>query len=164
MIDNVIGDFMKIIKLFPYLLAIIIGIYLGKVVIDGYKSKESLQTVFNDSEKYYVIEQGVYSSMDELKQNTSKLTYYIYNEEDGLFYVYLGITKNKDNQKKLSSYFKELGYEVHEKEIFLDNKNFSNVINDYDEMLKKTTDKNAIKTIYLQVLSKYNELVISDEY
>ena len=155
---------MKIYNILPILLAIIIGTLIGKYIIDGYKFKSEVVTVFNEEETYYVIQQGVYSSVQSMKENTSKLTYDIYTLEDGLYYAYLAITKNKNNGQKLMNYFKELGYEVYLKEIKFENKEFSNAINAYDEMLKKTEDKNAIKTIYLQVLTKYNELVANDEY
>lgn len=155
---------MKLFKIMPIFLGIVIGSVFGVTIIKDYKSKEKLTSVFNNSDVYYVVQKGVYSNIDDLKKDNSSLTYYIYTIEDGLYYVYLGITKNKQNLHKLTNYFKELGYDVIESEISFSNQNFSNILTDYDEMLKKTDDKNAIKTIYLQVLAKYNELVVDDEY
>ena len=49
------------------------------------------------------------------------------------------------------------------KELDVNNKKFNEVLNQYDALLKETTDDKAISTICNQVLSKYEELVINVE-
>ena len=75
------------------------------------------------------------------------------------YYVYIGMTQNQENVKKIKEYYQMLGYIVDEETFSIEHKNFLDVLKKYDEMLNATTDKNAIASIINDVLSKYEELV-----
>ena len=64
----------------------------------------------------------------------------------------------------LKGYFANLGYNIYVKEIEINNSSFMEVLVQYEEMLRNTDDEKTIRAIISQVLSKYEELVISDEY
>ena len=65
--------------------AIIIGLILGKNIYDGY-AKE-VDDVFNEKrlENIYLIQYGVYSTIESMEENTKKLkSYFYYNEDEEL--------------------------------------------------------------------------------
>ena len=92
----------------------------------------------------------------------SEFEHYIYNKEEGKYYTYIGITQNKENAIKIQEYYKKLGFDTYIKEKVTDNKKFLTVLNQYDEILTKTSDEGTINTICNQVLSHYEELVNGD--
>lgn len=156
---------MKVKFIFPLVLAIGIGFVYGKLMFNQYDSASSIKTVFNDkSEKLYFIQQGVYSSKESMEKNTTNFPYYIYDLIDNQYHVYIGITKLAENAEKLKEYFEKKGYIIYVKELNVNNQEFLDSIDSYDELLSKTNDGKAIETILNQVLVKYEELIKTGEY
>lgn len=155
------GDIMKK-NLLLIGIGLSIGIYLGYLMIHTYQTEEIKPvSISSNIEKLYFIQIGVYSNLDQMKEELKNLSYYIYTKEGNLYYVYVGITKEKTNQKKLKEYFNQLGYDIYIKELEIENKEFNEILSQYDKLLKETTDHQAISTICNQVLNKYEELVIN---
>ena len=77
------------------IMALIIGFFLSNFFINQYKDYNGIKTV-GLSTNLYFIQYGVYSSKELMEQNTIQLENYVYNLKDGMFYVYVGITKNKN--------------------------------------------------------------------
>ena len=146
--------------LFPILVALIIGLFLSYVFLNQYEDYNGL-VVSNNTDNLYFIQYGVFSSMESMEENTMKLQNYIYNIDNDLYYVYIGITKHRENADKIINYYNSLGYEVLIKEYSISNKNFLSHLETYDEVLKSTSDSMAISSIINQVLMKYEEVVIS---
>jgi uncharacterized protein YneF (UPF0154 family) len=155
---------MKTKLIVPIILCIIVGFFMGQFLINQYDNKEKVTPVFNDQEKVFFIQQGVYSSKESMEKNVTDFAYYIYNIENEKYYVYIGITKESENVEKLKGYFKDIGYDIYVKEITVSNSKFLEALNQYDILLSKTTDKATIKAVCSQILAKYEELVIGDEY
>lgn len=155
---------MKIKVIFPMLLCIIIGFFMGKFMFSQYDDKEDLKLVTDTGTNLYFFQQGVYSNEESMKQNTMNLPYYIYSIIDNKYYVYVGISKDEKNTEKLKGYFNSLGYNIYVKEIKIDNDAFMVVLDQYEEMLKNTDDDKSIAAIISQVLAKYEEVVIEGEY
>ena len=133
-------------------------------MLNQYDGKEKVEPVFNTGEKVYFIQQGVYSSKESMETNVTDFAYYIYNIENDKYYVYIGATMDNKNITKLQGFYKDMGYDIYVKEVNITDEAFLQVLNQYDILLNKTTDKPTIKAICSQVLSKYEELVIGDEY
>lgn len=146
------------------IVCLVLGIYMGYIMFNSY-NKEEIKPVSISSkiEKFYFIQVGVYSSLEQMKQSLTNLEYYIYTKEKDLYYVYVGITKMEENRDKLKEYFNKLGYDIYVKELEIDNKNFNDVLSQYDNLLKETTEEKVIATVCNQVLNKYEELVINVE-
>ena len=153
------GDNMKK-YLFTFLSALVIGFLISNFFLKQYKSYDGIK-VSGTGEKLYFIQYGVFSNLESLEENTINLQNYIYNEADNFYYVYVGITKNEENANKIVDYYKKQGYDTLIKEFQITNKNFINILEKYDEILKETSDNTAISSIINQVLSKYEEVVIS---
>lgn len=146
--------------LFTFLSALVIGFFLCNFFLKQYNGYDGIK-VSGTGEKLYFIQYGVFSSLESLEENTISLQNYVYNEKDNLYYVYVGITRLKENADKIVNYYNSLGYDAIIKEFDITNKKFLNLLINYDEVLKNTTDSTALSSIINQVLAKYEEVVIS---
>ncbi len=155
--------YMKLKGLYPIILCIVVGGLMGKFMLDQYAMSEKDATASLTSDTVYFIQQGVYSSKESMEESVTNIAYYIYSEQDGKYYVYVGMTLKSENAEKLKSYFNGLGYDIYIKEFMISNESFLEVLQQYDLMLENTEDTNTISAICSQVLGKYEELVLSDE-
>ena len=143
---------------FPISVSLILGIGMAYFIIKQYEEMPAL-AVSSEAETLYYIQKGVYSDLDNMKNNMKEFSHYIYNVEDNQYYAYIGVTTNKDNAVKIQNYYKSIGYETFLKDKITDNEDFINVPRQYDVLLSKTNDNESIETICNQVLDKYEELV-----
>ena len=146
--------------LLTFLVALIIGFFLSNFFLLEYAVFGG-QKVSLTGESLYFIQYGVFSSLESLEEKTISLQNYVYNKQDNLYYVYVGITKEKDNAEKIVNYYKKLGYDAIIKEFEITNQKFLDLLVNYDEILKNTEDETVISSIISQVLIKYEEVVIS---
>lgn len=141
-----------------YILTIIVSLLVG-LLLSNYMLKKyensSIMPVFSETQNAYLIQQGVYSSYENMRNNTSNLSDYIYSNIDGMFYVYIGMTLDLDNVSKLQSYYKNKGIETIVKTTILNDSSFIDSLKQYDLVLKQTSDNSTIKEICKLVLSKY---------
>ena len=145
---------------FSITVALIIGFFLSSAFLKQYNDYNGIK-VNNIGENLYFIQYGVFSTLESMEENTISLENYIYNIDDNKYFVYIGITKNLSNKNKIINYFESLGYKVIVKEYGITNKEFLNLLDNYDSTLKSTDDKTAISSIINQVLIKYEEVVIN---
>ena len=75
-------------------------------MLNQYENKQILHS-FKSGKDLYFIQYGVYSTEENMKNNAKNLNYYIYNLNDGLYYVFIGITSNEDNANKLKDILKK---------------------------------------------------------
>lgn len=146
--------------LFTFICALIIGFLLSNFFLKQYGGFKGIK-VYNGGEDLYFIQYGVFSNLDSMEKNTINLQNYVYREEEGLYYVYVGITKLEDNANKIVDYYKNEGYETIIKEYGVSNKNFIEELQNYDDVLKNTSDNMVVASIINQVLVKYEEVVIN---
>lgn len=144
------------------ILAILIGVILGKNIYDGY-AKE-IESTFGEKEtkEVYLIQYGVYSSNESMLENTKELKNYFYYKKDDKFYVLIGITSNNELKEKIINSY-DLDTDVYMKKIKIDNVTFLETLKQYDNLISNTDDKNTIITAEKQVLSKYDELILRSE-
>jgi hypothetical protein len=104
----------------PLISAIVIGLLLGKYFFSQYEGK--IEKVFQSDEKIYVLQQGVYSSIENVKKYVTKLDYYITHHDGDYYRVYAAITHNKDNVSRLEEYFVSKGNDIYVRELTTSNK------------------------------------------
>lgn len=144
--------------------AILVGFLMGKFMLNQYNSEYELAPVFNqNSDRYYFLRQGEYENYDDMEKNMMGFDYYIYEEKEGKFLTYVGITKDYDNMMKIQGYFTNAGYTIYVTDVHFSNEAFSILIDQYDQMLRETEDNQTIKGICSQVLAKYEELVLNSD-
>ena len=146
--------------LLTFIIALIIGFFLSNFFLKQYEDYSGIK-VSNKGETLYFIQYGVFSTLESLEESTIGLQNYVYNKQDDLYYVYVGITKLKENAEKIVNYYRTIGNETIIKEYGITNKSFLELLENYDTVLKNTNDETAISSIINQVLVKYEEVVIS---
>ena len=139
------------------LIGSLIGLRFGQIIFKNYKGKEYL----NETGNIYYIQYGVYTSNEAALKNSSSLDNYKIVENDDKYYVYYGITKDLDNYEKIAGNMKELGYDNYREEIVVSSKSFLETLEQYDMLLRETTDNSIVNAICNQVLTSYEELVLN---
>jgi hypothetical protein len=152
---------MKVKFIIPIIISILIGYVFGKVIFNSYNN--NINKVFNNGEKVYFLQQGVYSSVQTMETNTTKLANYIYQKEGNYYKTYVAITKDINNVNKLKETFKKLGNDIYVKEMTINNGDFLNLLDQYDQLLYTSNDNINILAITKQILTKYKELVVDNE-
>ena len=94
-----------------------------------------------------LMQETFYSAIKNIHkfQNNSSLKTWLYK-----------IAKNK-----WINYYKKNGYNTIVKQYSITNKNFINELKKYDDIIKNTQDETAIISVENEVLTKYEEVVIS---
>ena len=140
-------------KILPIILGLVVGLIFTKLFYTSYNAKAA----FNENVNVYVFKQGVYSSVESIKENFN-LNYYIYEKNNDMYHVYAAFTTNSNNVNKLKGFFENLGYSIYVKEINIPANNFTETLKQYDLLLEKTEDEKTIEAINANVLSVYEEV------
>ena len=151
---------MKYKFLIPIALSIVIGLFFGKVFFDNYKS--SSLTVFDEKDKVYMLQIGVYSSEEKMASSFKNYDKYLYIDKDDGIHLYVGITKDKEIASRIKDYYEKKGYSIYIKESILDNQSFLSILGEYDKIIGITGD-NDLKGIEEIVISNYKEMVLESE-
>lgn len=138
--------------------SIALGAIAGIVLNNTYKEK--LSTSFlNEGKTYYFIQEGVYSSTSSMQENTKDLLVKTVDSKNDKQYVYLGITRDEKNAKKLKEIYENKGYQIYIKEQNLSNEEFYNNVTQFDILINSTNKESEILTIEEVVLANYEELI-----
>lgn len=132
---------------------------MASYLFKQYKYDAKITSVFNNNEVVYLIQQGVYTTLDSMKENMTSFSYYIYSKENDKYYSYIGITKSDNILNKLEEFYKNKGYSILSKQISINNKEYINILEQYDNLLATTTNEDTINAIMMQALTKYEEMV-----
>ena len=126
----------------------------GLVVGNNLYNKVDLSTiqVFSEKNNYYLLEEGVYSKKEIMQSETRDLNPKVYEEKNGKYYVYVGITGNKDNAEKIQNIYKDSGFNIKINEI-------SN-LKQLDILINNTNNQDEILTIEEVVLSNFNKKIL----
>ncbi len=145
--------------LFTFLLAMVIGFFLSNFFIKQYDNYTGIK-VTGKGEELYFIQYGVFSSLESMEKETISLENYVYNINENMYYVYVGITGKSENANKIVNYYKNLGYETIIKKYSIANSKFLEELINYDNILLNTDDTTVIASLISQILIKYEEVVI----
>ena len=151
---------MKYKFLVPIVFSIAIGLFFGKAFFDIYDS--SSLTVFDEKDKIYMLQIGVYSTENAMKSSFKDYKKYLYIKGSDGYHLYVGITKNSQIAKRIKEFYKDEGYSIYVKENIEDNKSFLSVLSEYDKIIDIASD-NDIKEIEKIVISNYKEMVLENE-
>lgn len=138
--------------------SIALGALAGIVLNNTYKEKLS-NSFLNEGKTYYFIQEGVYSSTSSMQENTKDLLVKTVDSKNDKQYVYLGITRDEKNAKKLKEIYENKGYQIYIKEQNLSNEEFYNNVTQFDILINSTNKESEILTIEEVVLANYEELI-----
>lgn len=141
--------------------AILIGVFIGKYVYNGYQN-ETKEAFKDMNENIYLLQYGVYSSNDSMVENTKNLKDYFYYIENNKYHVIIGVTMDKDLKDKIKN-ANSVDNDIYIKKVSINNDEFIESLKQYDNLIKNTEDKTTILTAEKQILSKYEELIINNE-
>ncbi len=134
---NINGDKMNIKKvIILFILSMCFFIYIYK----SYKYKEPKY------EEVYILQVGAYKNYDNVVKMTKKLDNYLIYEENNLYKIFLGVTLNDNNFKKLESYYNN-EYNVFKKVVKISNSEYISNLKKYDTLITKTNDKELLNSI-----------------
>ena len=151
---------MKYKFLVPITLSIVIGLFFGKIFFDNYDATSL--TVFDEKDKVYMLQVGVYSSKDKMAKSFKDYQKLLYIENDDGYHLYVGITKDSQIAKKIKEHYEKNGNSIYVKENIIDNKAFISVLGEYDKIIDITSD-NDLEEIEKIVISNYKEMVLENE-
>lgn len=125
--------------------------------------KEKLVNTFSEGKTYYFIQEGVYSSKEIMTENTKDIQVKTVDTLNNKQYVYLGITRDNNNAKKIKDIYEKKGYQIYIKEQNLSNEEFYNNVTQFDILVNSTDKASEILTIEEVVLANYEELIKKDK-
>lgn len=131
----------------PIFLSVICGGVCGRMLFSIYEEKAS-NTL--SSNVIYLLEDSSYDDYDSMK--AANLSNYIYYEDNGKYNAVIGITKDKDNIKKIEKIYNK---ELNIKKYLLSNEEIINKINEYDKRIESSNSDEEIRKIVLEMLALY---------
>lgn len=139
--------------LLTIIISLLIGFLLSNFMLKQYDDAVAIMPTFKQEETLYLVQQGVYSSLTSMQENTKNIPYYVYTLDNNLYYVYIGMSLDMDNIEKIRKYYDNMETIVKSKTIT--DENFINTLKMNDEVLKQTEDREVIKETINNVLKKY---------
>ena len=132
------------------------GYLLGEFFFgDGRRYFEKLQMM----DHYYFLLEGVYSDETLLQRDLRNLSQKVVDHQENQYYVYVGITKDKEVAEVLKHIYEKMGFQVYEKMRSLSSMEFSENVQQFDLLIKETEDEEQILTIEKVVLANYEEIL-----
>ena len=142
--------------------ALFSGAILGKITFDKYENLD-VQKVINLNDKIYMIKYVTYSKEDEMAKELSDVERYIYIENDGKYSAYVGAAASKENAQKIVDIYASKKIKLTLEKVSINNDEFIQNLNEYEKLLSATQDENSLIIIEKQIMSCYEQTVVSDE-
>ncbi len=101
---------------------------------------------------------GVYNDKETMQSETRDINPKIYEVIDNKYYVYVGITGDKNNVEKIKNIYSN--YNINSKKIKIKDEEFKNNIEQFDILIENTNNTDEILTIEEVVLSSYNKKIL----
>ena len=131
------------------------GFFMGYLFLS---EKDAIIPNWNQQEKYFFIEEGIYSSYENIISNLSNIREKVIDYDNKKYYVYLGITKDRKNANRLLDLYQKKGLKVHLTEKYLNSEEFLQNVLQFDSLMKEKEEDDEIITIESVVLANYEEI------
>lgn len=134
--------------------ALLLGYLCANFLFSNY---QETSTTFGGENKVFFLQYGAY----EKEQPKEVLAVpHIEVEQDGNYYVYVGITTDYDNAKKVQDFYEQQGVELYIKEDEVASDEFFNELSQYDILLESTDTEEEITSVLATILASYEEFVL----
>jgi len=110
------------------------------------------------TDTYYFLQEGVYRNEEALKNRVSELSQKAIDKKAKYYYVYVGITKEKEVVEKIKNIYEKQGLNIYVKEKNVKSKEFSENVKQFDYLIKATSEEDEILKIEEVVLANYEEI------
>ena len=132
------------------------GVYSGVTLYNKVNSVYA----YDNKNTIYLLQLGVYNSLDTMNSDTKDINNKLVIKDKKNYYVYVGISKDKNNLKKISKIYNRLGYNLYLKEEYINNDFFLTNIEQFDILLKNAKTEDEINSINSVILSSYEENIL----
>lgn len=151
---------MKKIFILPVLAVALIGVLSGKIVYDHYQETANAMSQTDDDVVYF-LQQGVYTNFDIMLKNRKDYPGSIYVQEDDKYYLYVGISKQKENAVKIQKIYEAKNIPIYIREVIVTNTEFLSGLEQYDILLKGVETEKEVMGIVEVILGSYSEIVLN---
>lgn len=134
--------------------AVLISVLFGLYIYTNYKNEEKI-----DPEKIYLLQIGAYKNSDNVTKVTKMVNYNYVEYNNGIYYIYVGITNNKDVLDKLLKLYENKGNNIYIKEKKTTNKEFIEYLKAHDKIINSITEDKLIEEIEKEILKKYEKTI-----
>ncbi|WP_413854732.1 hypothetical protein [Candidatus Ruminimicrobium bovinum] len=141
-------------KLIWGIVFILIGIFCSR-----YISNINAKSIFNSGELYYFVQEGVYTNKKIMNNDLKDIKNRAVISKNNKYYVYVGISKDLEIAKLIKKIYEDKGYQIYIKELSVDDKEFSSNVEQFDLLIKNSSNDEDILTIESVVLSNYEEII-----
>ncbi len=137
------------------LIFIVLGFFLGQLI---FSDKIELIKRLQKGDSYYFLAEGIYNDYDSI-QNNININRKLIENKNNKYYVYVGITRDKEVLEKLKEIYKKKNISLYTKEIILSSPEFKTNVEQFDLLIKDTKDYDQILTIEEVVIANYEEII-----
>ena len=129
-----------------------ISLLISFIIFKKYRAEE------NNYKEYYILQVGAYNNYDNVIKNTKTLENYMVYEENNMYKIFIGITKDNSVYKKLEkNYAKELN--TFKKTMKINDKELEKKIENFDSVIKNTNDKSSLNIIIKEELKIFENFL-----
>lgn len=146
-------------NIFVLISIIILGVFSGRLIYDKISDVYALN--IKKDNYVYLLQLGVYKDKNSMENDTVDIQNKLIVKENDNYYVYVGISKKKENLKKISSIYNKLGYNLYFYEREIKNKDFLTNLEQFDILLSNAETNNEIDSINSVILSSYEEMILN---
>ena len=133
---------------------VLIGFFIGQLL---FSEKIELVKRLQKGDTYYFLEEGIYNDYNNI--NNENINRRIIENKNNKYYVYIGITRDKEVLEKLKKIYKNNNINISVKEINLESQEFKTNVEQFDLLIKQTKDDSQILTIEEVVIANYEEII-----
>ena len=141
-------------KLIWGIVFILIGIFCSR-----YISNINAKSIFNSGELYYFVQEGVYTNKKIMNNDLKDIKNRAIISKNNKYYVYVGISKDLEIAKLIKKIYEDKGYQIYIKELSVDDKEFSSNVEQFDLLIKNSSNDEDILTIESVILANYEEII-----
>lgn len=135
---------------------IVLGGVFGKFLYDKTIDVKAL-----GNEDVYFLEIMSSKSSEELEKDSKDIDPKIIVKDGDKYVCYIGISRNIDNINKMKEQYGKNGYVPVESTKEISNVEFLNNLEQFDQLLSKTTTKEEMIAVNSVILSSYEEMVLN---
>ena len=140
-------------KLIPIVSGILVGSLLGAFFLTDINTNVS--AVFNKNMTLTAFQVGVYTNMENVSQISANLMSSAVIKEDEIYRVYVALLSDPELIVEMKKYLESTGVEVYLKKVSVNNSEFITNLENYERVLKETSNKDLYNSINKQILKEY---------
>lgn len=145
-------------NLITLIVVIILGCFSGRMIYN--KISDAYALNIKKDNVVYLLQLGVYSNKTSMESDTRDINNKLVVKNNNNYYVYVGISKNKDNLKKISYLYNKLGFNLYLSEQEVNQSEFLTNLEQFDLLLSKASTDDELDSINSVILSSYEEMVL----